>query len=100
MSATAQTLGYGLPPALRLVVDRFQERRARTATDRSLARRLHAALVGGATGAAGLALYVHNGAVSIYGTVPTEAVREAVVTCAAAQPGVRRIVDHLHTGDA
>jgi osmotically-inducible protein OsmY len=100
VSATAQVLGYGLPPALRAVVDRFQERRARTATDRSLARRLHAALVQDRTGASGLALYVHNGAVSIYGTVPSETVREAVLTVAAAQPGVRRIVDHLHTADA
>ena len=98
--ATAQVLGYGLPPALRAVVDRFQERRARTATDRSLARRLHAALLQDRTGASGLALYVHNGAVSVYGTVSDEAAREGVLSVLAAQPGVRRIVDHLHTADA
>jgi osmotically-inducible protein OsmY len=100
VSATVQPLGFGLPPAVRLVVDRFQHRRALTATDRSLARRLHAALGQDRTGASGLALYVHNGAVSVYGTVASESVREAVLHVAAAQPGVRRIVDHLHTGDA
>lgn len=100
MSATAQVLGTGLPPALRHVVERFQQRRALTAGDRSLGRRLHAALADGRTGASGLTLYVHHGAVSVYGTVPTEALREAVLALAAAQPGVRRIVDHLVTGDA
>ena len=100
MSATAQVLGSGLPLRLRHVVDRFQERRARTAADRSLARRLHAALAAGTTGAAGLALYVHNGAISLYGTVPTDTVREALMALAAAQPGARRIVDHLVVADA
>lgn len=98
MSATAQVLGHGLPPALRHLVDRFQHRRALTASDRSLARRLLSALAAGRTGASGLALYVHNGAVSVYGSVPTEAVREAVLALAAEPPGVRRIVDHLSVG--
>lgn len=100
MHATAQVLGHGLPPALRHVVERFQHRRARTASDRSLARRLQAALASGRTGASGLALYVHNGAVSVYGIVSAESVREAVLALAAEQPGVRRIVDHLSVVDA
>ena len=100
MSATAQVLGSGLPLRLRHVVDRFQERRARTAADRSLARRLGAALDTGTVGAGGLALYVHNGAVSLYGTVSADATREALIAIAAAQPGVRRIVDHLVVADA
>ncbi|HEX8298569.1 MAG TPA: BON domain-containing protein, partial [Rubricoccaceae bacterium] len=70
-------------------------RRTLTAGDRALARRFQSALANDPSGATGLTLYVHNGAVSIYGTVPNEAVREAVVTLAAAQPGARRIVDHL-----
>ena len=98
MSATAQVLGFGLPPAVRAVVEQVLQRRARTATDRSLARRLHAALDGAR--ADGLALYVHNGAVSVYGTVAGEAARDALLTVVAGQPGVRRIVDHLATGDA
>ena len=98
MSAAVQTLS--LPPAVRRAVDRFQQRRALTAADRSLARRLQAALADGRTGADGLALYVHNGAVSVYGTVPTETVRTAVLDVAAAQPGVRRIVDHVVLAEA
>lgn len=94
MSATAQVLGFNLPPAFRHVVAQFQHRRALTAADRSLAKRLHAALAP-SPDASGLALYVHHGAVSVYGTVPTEATRDAILAVAAEQPGVRRIVDHL-----
>ena len=43
----------------------------------------------------GLAIYVHNGAVSVYGDVPDEDTRDALLTVATSQPGVRRIVDHL-----
>lgn len=100
MPATAQVLGFGLPPALRHAVGRYQERRARTAADRQLARRLDAALAAAPDGTSGLAAYVHNGAISLYGTVPTDAAREAVLSLAAAQPGVRRIVDHLAVADA
>lgn len=95
----AQVLGYGLPPSVRLVVDRFQERRARTTTDRSLAGRLHAAMAPSDIGGVGLALYVHNGAVSVYGTLPSDSAREALLALAAAQPGVRRIVDHTGLAD-
>ncbi len=48
----------------------------------------------------GIAFYVHDGAVSIYGTVPDEAAREALLAVMTRQPGVRRIVDHLRIGEA
>ena len=48
----------------------------------------------------GLTIYVHDGAVSLYGTVATAAVREQVLALVTHIPGVRRIVDHLRLGDA
>lgn len=95
VSASPQVLGTGLPPALRALLDAVQIRRERTVTDRSLARRLHAAVRAERLPALGVSFYVHDGAVSLYGTVPDAAARDALVTLAAHQPGVRRIVDHL-----
>lgn len=100
MSVNSQILGYGLPPALRELVDRHQTHRARTTADRSLARRLRDSIRQSGITVKGLAFYVHDSAISIYGGVRDPAAREAVVTLAASQPGVRRIVDHLHIGDA
>ncbi len=100
MSAQSQILGYGLPPALQSLVDRHQSHRARTTADRSLARRLRDGVRQSGVDVKGLAFYVHDGAVSIYGAVADRPAREAVVTLAASQPGVRRIVDHLSIGDA
>ena len=100
MSVNSQILGYGLPPALRALVDRHQTHRARTTADRSLARRLRDSVRQSGVTVAGLAFYVHEGAISIYGAVADAPTREAVVTLAASQPGVRRIVDHLRIGDA
>ena len=98
MSASSQILGYGLPPALRAVLERHQTHRARTTADRSLARRLRDA-VRQSGGPAGLAFYVHDGAVSVYGPVADAASRDAVIASVSALPGVRRIVDHLQVGD-
>ena len=99
MSVTARPLGSGLPPALRALVERHQSQRARTTADQSVARRIKAALTGVGL-AAGLAVYVHDGAVSLYGTVADGAAREAVVSAVAGLPGVRRIVDHLRLAEA
>ena len=93
-TVSAQVLGYGLPPTLQALVERHQTHRVRTAADRSLALRLKATLPAeGVTD--GLSVYIHDGAVSLYGTVATATARESVVSAAAATPGVRRIVDHL-----
>lgn len=100
MPATLQILGTGLPPALRAVLDAVEARRTKTVTDRSLARRLHAAMRADDLPTTGVAYYVHDGAVSIYGTVADEAARAALITAAARTPGVRRIVDHLRVGPA
>lgn len=99
MPATAQILGTGLPPSLRALLDAVQARRTRTSADRSLARRLHAAVRSENLLPSGVSVYVHDGAVSLYGTVTDPAAREALVALAARQPGVRRIVDHLRLAD-
>ena len=100
VSVSSQVLGYGLPPALRVLVDRHQANRAKTTADRSLARRLKDGIAALEAPVAGLAFYVHDGAISIYGTVPTPAAREALIGLASGLPGVRRIVDHLQLADA
>lgn len=100
MPVSSQILGYGLPPALRELVDRHQTHRALTTADRSLARRLRDSVRQSGVAVVGLAFYVHDGAISIYGGVRDVPSREAIVTLAASQPGVRRIVDHLHIDDA
>ena len=100
MPATLQILGTGLPPALRAVLDAVEARRTKTVTDRSLARRLHAAMRTDGVPTTGVSFYVHDGAVSIYGTVADEPARAALITAAAKAPGVRRIVDHLRVGAA
>lgn len=89
-----------LPPALRAAVEAHNDRRAKTSADRSLARRLQDGIAGAGLDAGGLALYVHDGAVSVYGTVADAAAREALLTAVTAQPGVRRVVDHLRFAEA
>jgi osmotically-inducible protein OsmY len=91
-------LGFGLPAPVRALLGAVQHRRTLTAGDRSLARRVHSAL--GNSPTRGLSLYVNNGAVSVYGSVADDAAREGVLAVLAAQPGVRRIVDHLTLADA
>ena len=100
MPVTSQILGVGLPPALRALVERHQSQRARTTADRSLARRLRDGVRQSGAAVSGLVFYVHDGAVSVYGTVADAAARDAVVAIASQMPGVRRIVDHLAVGDA
>ncbi len=99
MSASVQVLGSGLPPALRGLIDRHQISRSKTTADRSLARRLHDGIDAASLDVGGLAVYVHDGAVSLYGTVAEASVREDVLALASRTPGVRRIVDHLQLAD-
>jgi hypothetical protein len=64
--------------------------------DRELARRVRDAIdrkSGGSGG--GISFYVHEGTVSVYGSIRDAAVRETVLGLAADQPGARRIIDHL-----
>lgn len=89
-----------LTDALRSFFARDPRHRARTTGDRSIAHRLKAGVDGAEIAAAGLAFYVHDGAVSIYGTVQDPAARDALLAVAARQPGVRRIVDHLRFAEA
>ena len=100
MSVSAQVLGYGLPPALRALVDRHQAARSKTTADQSLARRLRDGVRASGLEIKGLTVYVHDGAVSLYGTLPSGAVREEVLALVTRVPGVRRIVDHLRMADA
>ena len=95
MSASASALGTRLPPALYEVVLGFQARRAKTTADKSLCRRIRDGIRQMEDPPSGLAFQIHDGAVSIYGVVPSAARREAILAVAATQPGVRRIVDHL-----
>lgn len=99
MPVSSHVLGSGLPPLLRELVERHQQRRTRTTADKSLARRLREGIQGSGLPVTGIAVYVHEGAVSLYGAVGDEAVRERLLQIASAQPGVRRIVDHLQVGD-
>lgn len=100
MSASAQVLGYGLPPALRALVERHQSQRAKTTADRSLARRLRDGIRSAELPVSGLSFYVHDGALSLYGTVPDAAAREALLSLCTRLPGIRRIVDHLRVETA
>lgn len=93
--AVSSRLRVRLPTALRSRLDRLREARERTITDRSTARRIRRALAAAPLGPLGLALFVHDGAVSVYGSVPGESVREQIVALVVEQPGVRRVVDHL-----
>ena len=87
-------------PDLRSLVEAFQARRARTTADRSLCQRIRDGIRAMEPAPSGLSFQIHNGAVSVYGIVPTAAQRDAVIAVAATQPGVRRIVDHLTVSDA
>lgn len=98
MPANAQVLGYGLPPSLRALVERHQAARAKTTADKSLARRLRDGVRASRLPVRGLTVYVHDGAISLYGTVPDAAAREALISLVTRVPGVRRIVDHLRIG--
>jgi len=100
VSASAQVLGYGLPPALRALVDRHQAARAKTTADQSVARRIRDGVRSGGLAVKGLTVYVHDGAVSLYGTLPSATAREDVLGLVSRVPGVRRIVDHLRIADA
>ncbi len=90
----------GLPPALRVRVGRHQTLRARTASDRSLALRLRDGVRRSGAAVSGLAFYVHDGVVSVYGVAADAAARGVVVSLASGLPGVRRVVDHLQIGGA
>ena len=97
-SVSSQTLGRGLPSSLRSLIDRHHAKRGKTAADRSLARRLKDGVAQSGVAAGGLSFYVHDGAISIYGTVADAAAREVVIGVVTGLPGVRRVVDHLRLG--
>jgi hypothetical protein len=99
-STSPPARAFLLAPQLRALVQTLQERRARTAADRELARRLHAVVEQGALAAHGLSFFVHDGGIAVYGTVRDEPSREAVLAVLAEQPGTRRIVDHLQLADS
>jgi hypothetical protein len=87
---------FALAPPLRALVQALQERRARTMADRELARRVRDAIDRASSGAAhGLSFYVHEGTISVYGSVRDGAAREVLLGLAADQPGARRVIDHL-----
>ena len=86
---------FALAPPLRALVKSLQERRARTAADRELARRVRDAMDRAIADAGGLSFYVHEGTITVYGAVRDERMREAVLNVAAGQPGAQRIIDHL-----
>ena len=87
-----------LPPALRSYVERAQRLRARTTADAGLARLLEGGVAEAGLAVRGLAFYVHDGVVSIYGGVADGEAREAVLDVVCEQPGVQRVVDHLRIG--
>lgn len=95
MPSTSPSLGIVLPTSLRELVERHQQRRAKTTVDKSAARRLREGIRAAGLSASGIAVYVHDGAISLYGTVPDEHTRESLLGVTSSQPGVRRIVDHL-----
>ena len=91
---------YGLPAPLRSLVDAFQERRALTTADKSLALRMRDAVRRSDLKVAGISVHVSHGAVSVYGAVRDASEREALLGLVARQPGVTRIVDHLRLAEA
>ena len=100
MPATAQVLGHRLPPSLQRLLDAVQNRQAETTTDRSIVRRIKSELKRAGGPESGLSFFVHSGAVSVYGTVGSPDVRDAILTLVTSQPGVRRVVDHLELAGA
>lgn len=100
MPATAQVLGHRLPLSLQHLLDRIQNRQAETTTDRSIARRIKNELKQAEGPTSGLSFFVHSSTVSVYGTVGSPDVRDAVLTLVTSQPGVRRVVDHLELAGA
>lgn len=99
VATSSPVSAYGLPAKLRATIERFQERRAKTTADKSLALRLKHAMTRENVALAGLAIYVNHGAVSVYGAVPDAAARESLLALVARQPGVTRIVDHLRLAE-
>lgn len=91
---------YGLTGHLRSLIEGFQERRAQTTADKSLALRLKHALVREPIEVSNLSFYVEHGAVAVYGSIRDAATREVLLALVARQPGVTRIVDHLRMADA
>lgn len=99
VASSSPVSAYGLPASLRATIERFQERRAKTTADKSLALRLKHTLQREKVSLVGLAFYVNHGAVSVHGAVPDAAAREELLALVAKQPGVSRIVDHLRLAD-
>ncbi len=81
---------------VRALLEGLRERRARTALDRDIGKRVRDVMEGDLSPSVhGLHFYVFEGAVSVYGAVSTFADRDCVVTALAAVPGINQIADHL-----
>ena len=93
-------MARALSPALRSLVDRTRRLRGRTSSDARLAARLRDGVEGQGLRVRGLAFYVHDGVVSIYGVASHDDVRESVIDAVVEQPGVQRVIDHLRIGEA
>ena len=98
-TSASHVSAYGLSATLRATIERFQERRATTTADKSLALRLKHAMEKEAIPVKALSVYVNHGAISVYGAVPDPDARDALLTLVARQPGVTRIVDHLRLAE-
>ena len=98
MSSFTHVSAYGLTGPLRSLIESFQERRARTTADRSLAMRLQGVVQRDARWVTATNVFVNHGAVAVYGMVADAQKRDDLLNLIAGQPGVRRIVDHLQIG--
>lgn len=97
---TSSSLRSSLPSSVLSLLDTAEQKRKKTENDRALARRLHDAVHNSPVSISKLNVYVHDGAVSLYGTIRDESVRNDLLQIVAAQPGLARVVDHLRLSDA
>ena len=100
MHGPVTSAALSLPPALRALVDRTRQLRTRTTADARLAKALRDRVEAADLAVSGVAFYVTDGVVSLYGGVPNGDVREAVIDVVVEEPAVQRVVDHLRIGDA
>jgi len=84
------------PQDISLLVDKLRAQREKTRTDRALCGRVLATFESSdAPTVTNLQFYIFEGAISVYGAVPTFADRDAVVTSLGGVAGITQISDHL-----